>query len=77
MDLTKLSTEELQDLYKEIEIEFYERQAKLQEICEHPEYVDIMSMRPGAFYKGCVVCQKSEPRDDDFWTVATQNNEST
>ena len=57
MDIKKSTTEKLREMYKEIESELRERQKRLQETCEHPSWVDVMYMRPGAFYIGCSVCQ--------------------
>ena len=61
MDVKVLTTEELQKLANRISEELGRRQKELQQTCDHPEYVDIMYMRPGAFYRGCSVCQKAAP----------------
>ena len=59
-NLEELSMDELSELYVAIEKVFYRKQKELQEVCEHPEVVDIMHHnRVGAFYQGCKVCQKN------------------
>ena len=58
MDVKVLTTEELRKLANRISKELERRQKELQQTCDHPEYVDIMYMRPGATYRGCKVCQK-------------------
>ena len=54
-----LTTEELRQIADHISRELERRQIELQETCAHPEYIDIMYMRPGATYRGCKVCQKA------------------
>ena len=72
MDLTKLTMDELRELYAAIEDEFNLKQTKLQETCPHEEYILIMYMRPGATYEGCRDCQKAKPRDkEELWTTTT------
>ena len=61
VDVKALTTEELRQIAHRISKELKRRQAELQQTCAHPEYVDIMYMRPGATYKGCKVCQKAAP----------------
>ena len=61
MNLQAMSTKKLAVLQKNIGHELELRKKKLQEECEHPEYVRIMYMRPGATYVGCKVCQKAMP----------------
>ena len=63
LDVRSLTTEELWQTADRIKKELERRQKELQQTCAHPEYVDIMYMRPGATYRGCKVCQKpaSEP----------------
>ena len=61
LDVKALSTEELRQIAACIREELAQRQTELQRTCNHPEYVDIMYMRPGATYLGCKVCQKAAP----------------
>ena len=61
LDLRELTTEELRQIADRISKELERRQKELQQTCAHPEYVDIMYMRPGATYRGCRVCQKAAP----------------
>ena len=62
LDVKALTTEELRQIAKRTREELARRQTELQRTCAHPEYVDIMYMRPGATYLGCRVCQKAAPR---------------
>ena len=62
LDVKALTTEELRQIAERIREELALRQAELQRTCDHPEYIAIMYMRPGATYLGCKVCQKAAPR---------------
>ena len=62
LNVRSLTTEELRQAADRITEELKRRQKELQQTCAHPEYVDIMYMRPGATYRGCKVCQKAVPR---------------
>ena len=61
LEVRALTTEELRQIADRITKELERRQEELQRTCTHPEYVDIMYMRPGATYRGCKVCQKASP----------------
>ena len=61
LDVRALTTQELRQIAGRISEELKRRQIELQQTCTHPEYVDIMYMRPGATYRGCKVCQKAAP----------------
>ena len=56
MNVTEMSSRELKNLHARITDELTRRQGALQKTCEHPEWSEIMYMRPGATYTGCVVC---------------------
>ena len=56
-NVKNVTTVELQEVYEIIKVELERRYYALQETCKHPEWVEIMYMRPGAFYTGCKVCQ--------------------
>ncbi len=62
LDVNALTTGELRQIAERIREELALRQAELQRTCDHPEYIAIMYMRPGATYLGCKVCQKAAPR---------------
>ena len=64
MDLTVLTREELIQVRKDVDAEFVRRQVEKRKTCKHGVYVDIMYMRPGAFYKGCKYCQISKHQVD-------------
>ena len=55
LDVKALSTDELRQIADRISKELAQRQSELQQTCAHPEYVDIMYLRPGATYIGCKV----------------------
>ena len=61
LDVKALTTEELRQIAERIREELARRQTELQRTCNHPEYVAIMYMRPGATYLGCRDCQKAAP----------------
>ena len=61
LDVKAFTTEELRQIAEHIREELSLRQAELQRTCDHPEFIAIMYMRPGATYKGCKVCQKAAP----------------
>ena len=61
LDVRSLTTEELWQAANRITNELERRQKELQQTCAHPEYVDIMYMRPGATYRGCKICQNAAP----------------
>ena len=73
-NLEELSMDELRELFNAIEKIFNKKKAELQKVCEHPEVVDIMYMRPGATYQGCKVCQKN--MTDYTKLTWTYNNDS-
>ena len=62
LDVKALTTEELRLIAERITEELARRRTELQRTCAHPEYVDIMYMRPGARYLACKVCRKPAPR---------------
>ena len=62
LDVNAFTTEELRQIANRIREELARRQTELQLTCVHPEYVDIMYMRPGATYLGCKVCQRAAPK---------------
>ena len=62
LDVRSLTTEDLWQAADHIRKELARRQEELQQTCTHPEYEDIMYMRPGATYLGCKVCQKAAPK---------------
>ena len=62
LDVKALTIKELRPIAERIREELALRQADLQRTCDHPEYVPIMYMRPGARYLGCKVCKKAAPR---------------
>lgn len=62
LDVKALTSEELRLIAERIREELARRRTELQRTCAHPEYVDIMYMRPGATYLGCKVCLKAAPR---------------
>ena len=57
INVRAVSTDDLRELADGIRKELDARQIALQSDCDHPEYVDIMYMRPGATYRGCKVYQ--------------------
>ena len=59
VNLEELSMDELRELFAAAEKIFNKKKKELQEVCEHPEIVEIMYMRPGATYQGCKKCQKN------------------
>ena len=62
LDVSSLTTEELWRTSDRIARELERRQKELQQTCAHPDYIDIMYMRPGATYRGCKFCQKADPK---------------
>ena len=61
LNLQEISTEDLKEIQSNIREELEKRQKQLREECEHPEYIRIMYMRPGATYLGCKICHKAQP----------------
>ena len=73
-NLEELSMDELRKLFAAAEKIFNEKKKALQEVCEHPEVVEIMYMRPGATYQGCKICQKNMTDYTKLTWTNTQND---
>ena len=57
----KMSKAELDELASFVREEYERRQQELRKTCRHERTGDIMYMRPGAYYHGCLDCQVSVP----------------